>query len=212
MGDTKSMSAKAYANELHRLLLECEVSDGAGREIDLEMALERTTVLLSETQSLGRKVLAVGNGGSAAIVSHMQNDLFKCDGIRSMVLTETPLLTAYSNDDGYEVAYSTQIERWAERDDVLVAVSSSGSSNNILYSVEAAQKKGMAVVTFSGFDEENPLRAMGDLNFYVRSKSYGMVEMAHSVLCHMITDRLAINASEVQDAQVMKAALAGGKE
>ncbi len=78
----------------------------------------------------------------------------------------------------------------AEGEDVLVAISSSGRSENILRGVEAARGKGCEVITMSGFTSDNPLRKTGRLNFYVPSDSYGYVEISHLTLCHCILDMM----------------------
>ena len=135
------------------------------------------------------KLMAIGNGGSAAIASHMQNDVCKAVGVRSLVFTEQPLLTALANDDGYETVFETPVKLWAEPGDVLVAISSSGRSQNILRAVQAATERHCEVVTLSGFDEANPLRDMGAVNFHVASDVYGLVENVHGALTHYITDR-----------------------
>jgi D-sedoheptulose 7-phosphate isomerase len=80
------------------------------------------------------------------------------------------------------------IRLWAVEGDLLTAISSSGQSENILNSAATARALGCRVLTYSGFREDNPLRAMGDVNFYVRSESYGVVEVGHSFLAHMCTD------------------------
>jgi D-sedoheptulose 7-phosphate isomerase len=110
-------------------------------------------------------------------------------GVRSLVFTEQPLLTALANDDGYETVFETPVRLWAEPGDVLVAISSSGRSDNILRAVRAASELHCDVVTFSGFDEDNPLRSMGTVNFHVASGAYGLVENAHGAVSHFITDR-----------------------
>lgn len=135
-----------------------------------------------------RKLMVIGNGGSAAIASHMQNDLCKAVGLRAIVFNESPLLTAYSNDHGYEVAFERLVELWAEPEDLLIAISSSGKSENILRAVRMALSKGCLVITFSGFQPDNPLRKMGDINFYVPAQTYGFVEIAHMALGHYLTD------------------------
>ena len=151
-----------------------------------------------------RKIMLVGNGGSAAIVSHVQNDLCKAVGIRALVFTEQPLLTALANDNGYGSVYEFPVEQWAEAGDLLWAVSSSGNSENILRAALAASDRGCSIMTFTGFSTDNQLRQTGDLNFYVASDVYGYVETAHAGLSHMITDRArtTINASSKAKATV----------
>ena len=139
----------------------------------------------------GGKVLVVGNGGSAAIASHVQNDLCKAGNLQALVFTEQPLLTAYTNDDGYESAYESMVNLWAGPNDVLIAISSSGSSENILRACRVISETGGRIITLSGFSADNPLRSMGDINFYVDADSYGMVETAHAALGHYLTDLLA---------------------
>ena len=132
--------------------------------------------------------MLIGNGGSAAIASHMQNDLCKAVGVRAMVFNEPSLLTALSNDHGYGCVFERPTELWADNGDLLLAISSSGQSENILRAVRASVAQGCQVITFSGFGADNPLRRMGHLNFYVPSQVYGYVELVHSTLAHFLTD------------------------
>jgi D-sedoheptulose 7-phosphate isomerase len=134
------------------------------------------------------KALLLGNGGSAAIVSHVHNDLMKAVGMRAVVFNEAALLTALTNDDGYETAFETLISKWIEPGDLVIAVSSSGRSANIVRAVQRARGTECFILSFTGFRPDNPLRALGSLNFYVPSESYGYVEMAHAVLLHYLTD------------------------
>ena len=119
----------------------------------------------------------------------MQNDLCKAVGVRAMVFNEPPLLTALSNDHGYGCVFERPVELWATTDDVLLAISSSGQSENILRAVQADEARGCHVITLSGFRADNPLRQMGDVNFYVPSHVYGYVEVAHMALAHFLTNR-----------------------
>jgi D-sedoheptulose 7-phosphate isomerase len=186
-----------YIKRLSDILMTTEATDGRGAPVELETAMDRAVDLAREANQAGAKILLVGNGGSAAVVSHMQNDLCKAAGLKAMVFTEHPLLTALTNDDGYETAYEFQIRLWAMRGDVLIAVSSSGGSENILRACKAASDLNASIVTFSGFAPDNTLRSLGDVNFYIRSHSYGQVETAHAALGHYLTDALAEQAGEV---------------
>ena len=135
----------------------------------------------------GCKVMLVGNGGSAAIASHIAVDLSKNAGIRATAFNDASALTCLANDYGYEDVFRKQVLYYGVRGDVLVAISSSGRSPNILRAADAARSL-MPVFTFSGFEADNPLRQMGDLNFYVPSNSYGLVETAHQLLLHYVVD------------------------
>lgn len=134
------------------------------------------------------KVIYIGNGGSAAIASHMAADLWKNGGVKALCFTDPALLTCLANDLGYENVYSAPAGSFVEKGDVFVAISSSGRSPNILKAAEAALKKGCVLVTLSGFGPDNPLRSMGAVNFYVPSPVYGVVETVHAALCHAVVD------------------------
>lgn len=163
-------------------------ADGAGRTVD--EILDAAAARLLAARAEGRKVLVIGNGGSAAIASHMQTDLCHSLKIRGLVFNEPPLLTALANDNGYENAFQRLVDLWADPQDVLVAISSSGRSPNILNACAAARARGLWILTLSGFGADNPLRGCGDANLYVANASYGPVESAHAVLVHELTDRV----------------------
>ncbi len=186
-----------------------EVTGGDGAPFSLEegmgeataMILSLTPAALATSANALPKALLIGNGGSAAIVSHVQNDLCKALGIPAMVFNEPPLLTALANDDGYETVFRQMAELWARPGDLFIAVSSSGNSEYILSAVEAASSRGCKVLTFSGFSPDNPLRRMGDLNFYVASDFYGFVEVAHMALAHFMTDNALSRRSEGKESR-----------
>lgn len=182
--------ASAYMDELSRLLSAMEINDAAGNALSLDDGETAARNLIRQTKSRKNKAVVVGNGGSAAIASHLQNDLCKAVKMRALVFTEQSLLTALANDDGYQTAYETLINLWTEPDDLLIAISSSGQSENILRSARAARKTGCRVITLSGFAAANPLRGLGDINFYIPSDSYGHVELAHAALGQFLTDAL----------------------
>jgi D-sedoheptulose 7-phosphate isomerase len=180
-------TASAYLSGIARVFERVEVTGSRGAPYSLDDGIAQAVdLVLSLTK--GGKALLIGNGGSAAIVSHIHNDLCKAVGVRAMVLTETPLLTALANDDGYETVFHRPISLWADRGDLLIAVSSSGESNNITKAATEAAARGCRLLTMTGFKPGNRLRQMGDINIYVPDSSYGYVEMTHSVLGHCITD------------------------
>lgn len=130
----------------------------------------------------------IGNGGSAGIASHMAIDFSKNGSMRATAFNDGAALTCLANDFGYEFAFAKQVEFHAVSGDVLVAISSSGKSKSIVNAVHSARRSGCSVLTYSGFDAGNPLRSMGDVNFYVESHEYGLVELAHASLIHAIVD------------------------
>lgn len=177
-----------YSQELYRLLSLIEVTVATGESMSLEEGMERAISTILTKKSDGRKIIVIGNGGSAAIASHMQNDLCKAVGVRSLVFNEVPLLSALSNDLSYAAAFEVLVDLWAEDGDALIAISSSGQSENIIRAADAAIKKGCSLITLSGFKSNNPLRNRGVINFYVPADRYGFVELGHSILTHYLSD------------------------
>lgn len=170
---------------LHRAVT---VTTHEGDSIPFDEGIEAVIKKAFRTHMNDRKLMFIGNGGSAAIASHMAIDYWKNGGIRATAFNDASLLTCLSNDYGYEYVFEKTIEMMAQPGDLLIAISSSGRSPNILRGVAAARARQCDVVTLSGFLLGNPLRALGDLNFYVPSDSYGYVEITHLSICHAILD------------------------
>ena len=182
------LPGRCYFETLANLLSALEVTDDCGRAFlpDEGSALAVRQVIAASRG--GGLVALVGNGGSAAIAAHMQIDLSAAGGARAVVFNDPPLLTALSNDHGYDNAFEMQMRLWAPLGGMLVAISSSGASENILRAARTAREFGLTVLTMTGFLPDNPLRALGHVNLYVPSANYGYVELAHSVLSHYLTD------------------------
>ncbi len=137
---------------------------------------------------MGKKFMAIGNGGSAAIAIHAHVDFANAGGLETVDLMSPAMLTCTANDYGYENVFARPVELFAKEGDILFAISSSGKSPNILEACEVARFGKCYIVTFSGFNPDNPLRRLGDVNFYVPSNHYGFVEIAHQTLIHCILD------------------------
>lgn len=165
-----------------------EASDKAGAELSVNEATNAAFSIVKKVHSANGKILMVGNGGSASIASHISADIWKNGGIKSICFNDPSLLTCLSNDLGYEHVFSAPVTMFAENKDVLIAISSSGKSPNIINACKAAQNAGCKIITLSGFKPDNPLRKMGDVNFYVPSDGYGYVEIVHSGICHALVD------------------------
>ena len=178
----------AYFAALGRLPLSAQVTDQAGREVSLDDFFGAAVELAHGTHQTGNKLMFVGNGGSAGIASHMAIDYTKNGGLRAMAFNDGAALTCLGNDLGYDQVFARQISMHARPGDLLVAISSSGNSPNILAAVDAARGRHCKVLTFSGFEPDNKLRALGDYNLYVPSAQYGFVEVTHLALNHAILD------------------------
>lgn len=177
-----------YFETLAALPLNASVTDLHGRELPLDKFYRYTTRVLSELRESGGKIMFVGNGGSASIASHMVVDFSKNAGLPALSFNDGVVMSALSNDEGYEDVFARQVGFYARPDDVLIAISSSGNSQNIVNAVETARENGCHVITMSGFAADNALRQLGDFNLYVPSGEYGFVEIAHLSLCHALVD------------------------
>lgn len=186
-GPTLSAAGARFAGLLDTVAAATGTEDCA-----VDAALDAALDLLGQVQQRHGSVLIVGNGGSAAVAAHIQNDLVNKGGLRAQVLHEPSLMTCMSNDFGYEAAFARLVGCYARPGDLLIAISSSGQSPNILGAVAAARAAGASVVTLSGFGAGNPLRRLGDVNFWCPSDDYGEVEVAHLFLLHYLADRLAL--------------------
>ena len=136
------------------------------------------------------KIIVVGNGGSAAMASHVTVDFTKAAGMRTINFNEADLLTCFANDYGYEHWVARAFEFYADEGDLAILISSSGLSPNILNGAKQAREMNLPLVTLSGFLENNPLRNMGDVNLWVDSTTYNIVEMTHHVWLLAIIDYL----------------------
>lgn len=177
-----------YLETLARLTREAGVTDDAGHHKTLSDGFDDFLTRGRAAHGAGNKMIFIGNGASASMASHYALDLTKNGGIRSLAITDHAMLTALTNDIGGDAIFAEQIGFYAQPGDILVAISSSGSSPNVMKAVERARDMGCAVITFSGFSADNPLRLSGDLNFYVAGDEYGFVETAHAALIHAIID------------------------
>jgi len=178
----------AYADRVAELLGSAETTTGDGHFLETTDTVRRLAQLARDTHARGKTIIFVGNGGSAAIASHMATDYSKNGHVRARAFNDSSMITCLGNDLGYDRVFADQIELHAREGDLVFAISSSGRSPNILAGVESALAAGCTVVTLSGFDPENPLRRMGAFNFYIASSRYGFVEIAHLTICHAVLD------------------------
>lgn len=177
-----------YVQTLAEIVSATRATRLVGEEVVLEAAVKDIGSEMRVTHEGGNKLIFVGNGGSAGICGHMAVDFSKNGGMRATALNDAATLTCLANDFGYEHVFAKQIEWHATSGDLLIAISSSGQSQNILNAVGAARNAGCRVVTLSGFHPDNPLRGLGDINLYVASQEYGFVEVGHLATLHGILD------------------------
>lgn len=183
-----SREVRRYFTALSDYLKDAAVTSAAGEPMEMAEAVNQIMALARRTHAAGNKLIFVGNGGSSSIASHMATDYSKNGDVRAMALNDAAMLTCLGNDLGFERIFAKQIELYARADDLVIAISSSGRSANILNAVKAARTAKCAVLTLSGFSGDNPLRRMGDINFFIASDRYGFVEIGHLTICHAILD------------------------
>jgi D-sedoheptulose 7-phosphate isomerase len=150
--------------------------------------------LLADTSMAGGRIILAGNGGSAAMASHVTVDLLKAAKIRAINFNEADLITCFANDYGYERWLEEALKAYGERADLAVLISSSGQSANMLNAAKEARRQQMKIMTLTGFDATNPLRKMGDINFWVDSSHYNTVEMTHHIWLLSMVDFIAEQA------------------
>ena len=154
-----------------------------------ELFLTGFEKLILKAKKKNKKIIICGNGGSAATASHVSVDLIKNAGVKTINFNEYDLITCFSNDYGYEKWVSKSIELYGDMNDILILISTSGESKNMLNAIKSAkEKKFSKIITFTGHKEKNSLSQLGDINFWVDSMAYNLVENTHQALLLSIVD------------------------
>lgn len=178
-----SQSNRIYINNLIELL----------QKIDYEI-VDQIIKILEEAVHKQSSIYIIGNGGSAATASHMVNDLgagLRRRGLVNLDITSladnVPVITAIANDIGYENIFYMQLEGLLKPEDLIIAISCSGNSPNIVKAVEYAKNIGSTIIGITGFDGGD-LKKLSDVNFHIEAPKgeYGLVEDMHMILDHMI--------------------------
>lgn len=180
-----------YLEALICNLNDTKVTDRMGNLLEnYENAMDALVNLFTEIKKAGKQVFFIGNGGSAAIASHMTADYMKNGGMKTYSLYDNSVTTCMGNDYGYEYIFSRPLEFLGNEGDLLVAISSSGNSRNIVNAIDVAEKKKMRLITLSGFEKDNRIASRGDYNIYVPVCHYGMVESIHNLILQQIVDMI----------------------
>ncbi len=176
-----------YINDIIELLQHVEIS--ADKQFGTyDEGISAVLELLRKCKKNRNALFICGNGGSAGIAQHMTGDFLKNGGFRTFSMYGQPTITCISNDLSYEYVFCKQLELLANKDDLLIAISSSGNSENIIKAVKTMKKIGGKVITFSGFKSDNKLKTLGDINVYVPAEHYGMVESIHNLILQQLVD------------------------
>ena len=183
----------AYINELIAILSRTEIWNDISKTSKCESYNEGMTLLVNtftKHKEKNTQLFFIGNGGSSAIASHMTADFMKNGGMNTYSLYDNAVTTCMGNDYGYEHIFSRPMEFLVKEGDLVVAISSSGNSRNIINAIETAHKKEAVVITFTGFETDNKAKQMGDINVYVPCKKYGIVESIHNLILQQIVDMI----------------------
>src|SRR5262249_50224878 len=161
----------------------------SGCAVEPAAAVADWVAMTRATHDGGGHLYIIGNGGSAGMASHMAADACKNGHLRAMSFSDVALLTATANDVSFDQVFALPLQRLASPGDLLIAISSSGNSPNVVRALEASRALGLQAVTLTGMDPANRARTLGDLNSHVPLPRYGWTESAHQILLHYWFDQ-----------------------
>lgn len=178
----------AWTTKLSELLENISYTDQNKKALDSDEAYHRLKSLTLKARTHNRQIFLIGNGASSSMASHIAADLCKNGRLATRCFTDASLLSAIANDCGVEELFAEPLRRQANPGDILVCISSSGESPNIIQACKVAKEMGLTIVTLSAMKAENRLRTYGDINFYVPAENYGFAETAHAAILHYWVD------------------------
>jgi D-sedoheptulose 7-phosphate isomerase len=184
-----NLTLHSRIKKFYQILTLTKATNLQKQNCDLEVEILSLEKRLLQLKVENQNLYIVGNGGSAGVAAHAVTDFFNVAKIRATTLHESSLLTCMANDFGYENAIARMLTQILNPGDIVMTISSSGNSMNMINAATIAREKGAYVVTFTGFSADNPLRHLGDANFWLDSVDYGFVEVGHQFLLHNIADR-----------------------
>ena len=200
MGWERSIMAdsswKDHVHELADLLKTLSFCGEDGCEIGAEAGFTAWQTMTLRLRGNRGTIFLVGNGASASMASHVAADLAKNGHLHTEVFSDLSLITAIANDLSYDEVFAEPLRRRMKSGDMLVAISSSGQSVNVLKAAEEAKKLDGVVVTLSAMKSDNSLTSKGDLNFYVPAPTYGLAETCHAAILHHWIDKIVERNSE----------------
>ena len=144
--------------------------------------------LIQNVKKNNKKIYLAGNGASSSIADHISVDFLKAAKISSMTFNNSNLITCFSNDYGYDNWIKESIKSFYQNGDLIILISSSGKSKNIINAGKYCKDKQINLITLSGFSSKNPLKKLGNANFYIKSNKYNHIEIAHHIILVSIVD------------------------
>ncbi len=155
--------------------------------------LNKSINLIKQTNKNKGKIYIVGNGGSSSIASHVSVDLAKVARLKSSTFNNSNLITCFANDYGYENWVKEAIKAYMNKNDMIILISSSGRSKNIINAAKYCKNKSIKSITLSGFKKNNPLSKLGLVNFHINSNQYNFIEMSHHIILLYFVDFFSKN-------------------
>ena len=190
------MNWTSKINEIGKCLRFLAASRGDAGEITVEDAFGMWMDMTIHIREEKRTIFLIGNGASASMASHVAADLAKNGHVHTEVFSDLSLITAIANDLSYDEVFAEPLRRRMKSGDMLVAISSSGQSVNVLRAAEEARKLDGVVVTLSAMKGNNPITSKGDLNFYVPASTYSLAETCHAAILHHWIDKIVERNSQ----------------
>ena len=169
-----------YSKDISKLL----------EEVDINL-INQTVELINKKIKSDNKIYILGNGGSSSISSHISVDFVKSAGIKSETFNNSNLITCFANDYGHENWFKEAIKAYCSKNDLIIIISSSGKSPNLVNAAKFCNENNYDLITFTGFDKNNDVSKLGKINFYVNSQEYNYVEMTHHIILVSIVDIFA---------------------
>jgi D-sedoheptulose 7-phosphate isomerase len=164
---------------------------------NLKKIIEAKNMII-QTQKKKAKIIIFGNGGSSAIASHFTVDMIKNSRIECVNFNEYDHITCMSNDFGYENWIKKTLEFHLKKNDLVILISSSGMSDNIVNAAKFLKQKNNKFITLTGFNMNNSLQKYGNINFWVNSKVYNIVENVHQIILLLINDLTSLEIKDLK--------------
>ena len=151
----------------------------------------KSVSLINNCKKSNGKVYIVGNGGSSSIASHVSVDFATVAEVPSDTFNNANLITCFANDYGHDNWVSEAIRAYTQKNDILILISSSGTSKNMINAARYCKENNIPLITLSGFQNNNPLSQFGDVNIHINSNNYNYIEMSHHIILVAIVDIFA---------------------
>jgi len=185
-----------HITDIAGLLAHTEAQTLGGEPMDMEQAFSLWVDWTLATRTLQGTAYFAGNGASASMACHFSADLAKNAKVRTQVFTDPSLLTAVANDMCYGAVFAEPLSWFGREGDMLISVSSSGNSPNVLQALEVARTRGIRSVALSAMGPDNHSRRLADLSLYVPARTYGLAETCHAAILHHWMDRMESKTKE----------------